>query len=199
MQAEKGRNDGDRNREWQQTHRERDGSRPQYGGSAPSAQVAGEGADDMGMQMQMEFEVDMEMGAEAATLAKAEAGKTADDEAARKKRRLEKEKRAEKEKRRKAEKRKKEKDLRARSKAKKEAEEAKQPMPTAIEEPTHLASLLQEEPLELAAPEELFSKNTAGADAGAEETVGQGATALMLDAILMDSSVRVMSPAVELS
>ena len=30
----------------------------------------------------------------------------------------------------------------------------------------------------------------ASADDGAEETVGQGATALMLDAILKDSSVR---------
>lgn len=58
-----------------------------------------------------------------------------------------------------------------------------------IEEPTHLASLLQEEPLELAAPEELFSKSGTADDAEEEAAIGQGATALMLDAILMDSSV----------
>eukprot|EP01046_Picozoa_sp_COSAG06_P079545 COSAG06_NODE_26968_length_604_cov_0.491089_2_plen_119_part_01 len=52
-----------------------------------------------------------------------------------------------------------------------------------IEEPTHLASLLQEEPLELAAPEELFSKSGGTADDAEEEAaIGQGATALMLDA-----------------
>ena len=43
--------------------------------------------------------------------------------------------------------------------------------------------------MELAAPEELFSKSGTADDAEEEAAIGQGATALMLDAILMDSSV----------
>ena len=208
--SDRGRSDGDIDRGWQQPQqqlgreRETDRGRLQQEAVASSDQTAvrlsnmpagGEGAEDPGIQMQMDFEAEMEMGAEAASMAKAEARKAADDEAATKKRRHEKAREiAEKEKKRKAEKRKREKDLRARSKAKKEVE-AKQLKPTVIEEPTHLASLLQEEPLELAAPEELFSKNTVDAAAAAAgETVGQGATALMLDAILKDSSVRLTSP-----